>query len=67
MQQGKIKKIVTERGFGFIELDEGKDVFFHCSGVPGGKFGDLEEGDKVNFEVEQSQRGPRAIKVQKIK
>lgn len=67
MQQGRIKKIVTERGFGFIEPDEGKDVFFHCSGVEGGKFGDLEEGNAVNFEVEQSQRGPRAIKVQKIK
>lgn len=64
--EGRISKIVAERGFGFIELDEEKDIFLHCSEVEG-NFDDLREGDFVSFEVEKGPKGNRAVKVQKIK
>lgn len=65
-QNGKVKKIVADRGFGFITPEErGKDVFFHASGVADSGFEQLQEGDAVTFEVENSGRdkGPRAVDV----
>lgn len=56
MTTGVIKKL-NERGFGFIKTGEKADLFFHLSGV---KFDDLQEGDKVRYEIEQSDKGPRA-------
>jgi len=67
LQQGRIKKLISDRGFGFIEIDGKEDIFFHHSGVLDAKFEGLEEGDKVSFEVEQNQKGPRAVEVQKEK
>ncbi len=61
--QGTIKKINSERGFGFIRTDTGEDVFFHNSSVADGGFDRLREGQQVTFETEPSPRGPRAREV----
>ena len=63
---GKIKRL-TDKGFGFITPDDnsGKDVFFHSSALQGVEYNDLQEGDAVSFDVEDSEKGPRAINVQK--
>ena len=61
---GKIKRL-TDRGFGFIASDENpdKDVFFHISALQGVEFDDLKEGEAVTFDIEDSDKGPRAINV----
>ena len=61
MNKGKIKKIVRERGFGFIIDADGKEVFFHQSGLIDVSFDALNEGQEVAFEVEKSPKGPRAV------
>ena len=63
---GKIKRL-TDKGFGFISSDDnqGKDVFFHSTALVGVTFADLREGDAVTFDVEDSDKGPRAINVNK--
>jgi CspA family cold shock protein len=61
--QGKIKKIVTDKGYGFVSGDRG-DVFFHCSSVVGAQFEQLQEGQSVEYQVEEDKRGPRATSVQ---
>lgn len=61
---GTIKHVVRERGFGFVQGDDGKEYFFHRSGVLG-SFDELEEGSAVTFEEEPgSPKGPRARHVQ---
>ncbi len=64
--KGKVKWFNDEKGFGFIGSDEGKDVFCHYSAIqmPGRKT--LAEGDKVEFEIETADKGPRAANVVKI-
>lgn len=66
MPSGTVKKVVSDRGFGFISADEdGKDYFFHRDGLDRSlDFERLAGGEKVIFEVEASPRGPRAVKVQ---
>ena len=63
MPRGNVKKVVADRGFGFIVQDNGPDVFFHHSVVANGGFEQLQEGDEVTFESEQGQKGPRATTV----
>jgi cold shock protein len=64
--EGVIKRL-TDRGFGFIGREgEDKDLFFHSNSLVGTDFNSLKEGDKVKFEVEQSDKGPNAVKVEKI-
>ena len=63
MHTGKIKKIVRDRGFGFISDTDGREVFFHQSSIMEGKFMDLTENQDVTFEVEKSEKGPRAVNV----
>jgi len=66
MARGSIKKIVQDRGFGFIRPEKGPDVFFHCSTVQGGAFEALTEGQEVDYELEdggKSGKGPRASTV----
>lgn len=63
MARGTIAKVVRDRGFGFIRGNDGKDVFFHRSGVVGLTFEDLDQGTVVDFEVEQSPKGLRAANV----
>jgi CspA family cold shock protein len=62
MPGGVIKKLVKDRGFGFISQDQG-DLFFHCTAVAGANFEELREGQHVNYDVEQGRRGPQAINV----
>jgi CspA family cold shock protein len=59
---GTVERIVTDRAFGFLKSDEGrKSIFFHRSGTTG--FYDLREGDRVSFDVADSDKGPRAENV----
>jgi CspA family cold shock protein len=61
MHSGKIKRIVSDRGFGFISDNDGREVFFHQSGVVDAEFSSLKEGDQVEFDIESSPKGPRAV------
>lgn len=63
MHKGKIKKLIRDRGFGFISDEDGREVFFHQSSIVDGKFDALNEEQEVEFEVEKSPKGPRAINV----
>ncbi|OGI25795.1 MAG: cold-shock protein [Candidatus Moranbacteria bacterium RBG_13_45_13] len=66
MAQGTIKRL-TDRGFGFIAQEgSDKDLFFHSNELVGVEFNDLKEGDKVQFEISESPKGPNATKVEKI-
>lgn len=66
MAQGTIKRL-TDRGFGFIAQEGSeKDLFFHSNELVGVEFNDLKEGDKVQFEVSESPKGPNATKVERI-
>jgi len=68
MEKGKIKRLVSDRGFGFIEREgEEKDLFFHSNELEGVEFNDLKEGDEVQFEVAQGPKGPNATKVSLVK
>lgn len=60
---GSVKWFNSQKGFGFITTEEGKDVFVHYSGITGGGFKSLEEGQKVNFDVTQGDKGDQAINV----
>ena len=62
--QGTIKKVVRDRGFGFIHADDGREIFFHCSSLQQIDFDALKEGEKVEFDVERAEKGPRAVRVQ---
>jgi len=62
--KGTIKTIVAEKNFGFITPETGeKDVFFHATGLKNVEFGALKAGDVVTFDVEESEKGPRAVNV----
>ena len=62
MPQGTIKKL-TDKGFGFIDLGNGKDLFFHASALQNTSFEDLYEGQQVEFTEGQGPKGPRAEEV----
>ncbi len=65
MTTGTVKFFNTTKGFGFIQPDDGtKDVFVHITAVEQSGLGHLSEGQKVNFEVQQDQRGPKAVNLQ---
>lgn len=62
MAEGTIKRL-TDRGFGFIDTGDGKDIFFHMSSVVETSYDDLREGQKVSFDVGEGPKGPRAENV----
>ncbi|OGE75770.1 MAG: cold-shock protein [Candidatus Doudnabacteria bacterium RIFCSPHIGHO2_02_FULL_48_21] len=65
MMNGVVKK-KTDKGFGFITVEgQEKDLFFHSNSLVGISFNEIQEGDSVTFEVEQSAKGPNATNVQK--
>jgi CspA family cold shock protein len=67
MATGTVKWFSDDKGFGFITPDEGeKDLFVHFSGISGDGYRSLAEGAKVSYEEEQSDKGPKAVNVQKI-
>ena len=63
--QGKVKWFNAEKGYGFIEREDGGDVFVHFSAIQGEGFKSLEEGQDVTFEIEQGERGLQASNVTK--
>lgn len=65
MLTGTVKWFSAEKGYGFIEREDGDDVFVHFSAIQEEGFKSLEEGQKVNFEIVQGDRGPQASNVTK--
>ena len=63
MANGIVKWFSEQKGFGFIEQEEGPDVFVHFSGINTAGFKTLNEGDKVTFDIEDGQKGPAAVNV----
>jgi len=61
--QGTIKRIIRDRGFGFIRTADGQEVFFHRSSLQSLDFDSLKEGQNVEFEMERGEKGPRAVSV----
>jgi len=66
MATGVVKWFDDRKGYGFIEQEDGPDVFVHHSGINANGFKSLDEGDSVTFDVEQGQKGPAAVNVTKI-
>ena len=64
--RGKVKKLVPDRGFGFVRGEDGKEVFFHRSGLGANEYDALSEGDVVEYVVQEGPRGPRAENVRPI-
>jgi len=66
MQQGSIARLM-DKGYGFIKVEgQEKDLFFHSNELQNASFDALKEGDKVEFEVSQGQKGPQATKVSRL-
>ena len=67
MTTGTIKKVVSDRGFGFISTEDEKDYFFHRDSLDSSlNFDRLVGGERVEFEIEQSPKGPRASRIQSL-
>ncbi|MCP3776616.1 cold shock protein (beta-ribbon, CspA family) [Paenibacillus tianmuensis] len=66
MQTGTVKWFNSEKGFGFIEVEGGNDVFVHFSAIQGDGYKSLDEGQRVQFNVVQGNRGPQAENVTKV-
>ena len=65
-EQGTVKWFNAAKGYGFIKRDSGEDVFVHFSAIQGDGFKSLAEGDRVEFDVTQGQKGPQAASVRRI-
>lgn len=65
MAEGTIKRL-TDKGFGFIDAGKGDDIFFHMSAVEGASYDQLQEGQRVSFEIGHGPKGPRAENVRPI-
>jgi CspA family cold shock protein len=66
MANGKVKWFSDKKGFGFIEKEDGGDIFVHYSSITGEGFKTLAEGDRVTFDVQETNRGPAASNVRKV-
>ena len=66
MNKGTVKWFNNQKGFGFISDEQGNDVFVHYSGIQSNGFKSLEEGQEVEFEVIEGQKGPQAVNVGKL-
>ncbi len=65
-EQGTVKWFKSEKGYGFIQREEGEDVFVHFSAIQGDGYRSLEEGERVSFEVKKGQKGLQAENVERI-
>ena len=65
-KQGTVKRFNAAKGYGFIAHDDGKDVFVHFSAITMDGYRSLNEGDKVEFVIEDSPKGPQAASVTKV-
>ena len=63
MANGIVKWFDDKKGYGFIEQEQGPDIFVHYSGIKGDGFRSLSEGDRVSFDIEQGTKGPAAVNV----
>jgi CspA family cold shock protein len=66
MANGSVKWFNDHKGYGFIEQEDGPDVFVHHSGINAAGFKSLSEGDNVTFDIEQGKKGPAAVNVTKV-
>ena len=66
MAEGIVKWFNDQKGFGFIEQENGPDVFVHHSAINATGFKSLNEGDRVSFEIEQGKKGPAAVNVSRL-
>jgi CspA family cold shock protein len=66
MSEGKVKWFNEHKGFGFIEKDDGSDVFVHYSAIQASGFKTLYEGQRVSFDVQQGKKGPAAENVKPL-
>jgi len=66
MQEGTVKWFNNKKGWGFIQTQDGGDVFVHYSAIKGEGYKSLAEGDRVRFDVEEDGKGPAAVNVEKI-
>ena len=66
MAEGTVKWFNDRKGYGFIQQEDGEDVFVHHTGISGSGFKTLAEGDQVSFEVEQGAKGPSAKNVVRL-
>jgi CspA family cold shock protein len=66
VNEGTVKWFSSEKGYGFIESNEGKDIFVHFSAIQMDGYKNLEEGQKVQFEVADGNRGPQAENVSRV-
>jgi len=66
MEQGSVKWFNESKGFGFIQKDSGEDIFVHHSGIISEGFKTLTEGARVEFDVEETEKGPRAVSVKEL-
>ena len=64
MAEGTVKWFSDQKGYGFIEQDDGNDLFVHHTGINGSGFKSLNEGQRVRFEIETSPKGPKAKDVE---
>jgi cold shock protein len=64
--KGKVKWFDSAKGFGFIQSDEGKDIFVHYTGIERDGFKALQQGQEVNFQITDGKRGPQATKVKVV-
>jgi len=63
MANGTVKWFDDRKGYGFIEQEDGPDVFVHHTGISGNGFKSLREGDRVTFDIEEGKKGPAAVNV----
>ncbi|MBN1347543.1 MAG: cold-shock protein [Phycisphaerae bacterium] len=66
MATGRVKWFNDSKGFGFIEVDDGTDAFVHHSEIQGTGYKSLAEGETVEFEITQGEKGPKAVNVRKV-
>ncbi len=67
MARGKVKWFNEKKGYGFIEQEDGKDLFVHHTDIQGGGFKNLYENEEVEFEIEQGEKGPKASNVKVVR